>query len=302
VTPPGAATWEPPSWWAGLSGPDGVLHGLPLSGRPAMLAVVVTALLVLSAPLVWLSRSAELRRRWATWVVIATVVGPLLWWGVVPAAVLAAGVAVVACREYGRLLRLPRPDVAVLTVAALVLPAAALLRPSWLALLPLLLLLAPVVPMVGGDLTGGALRAAYLSFGIVWLAWGPAHLVIVYPDAFVIALAVAVCDVSSWAGGKALGRLPVLSTRFTPVSPNKTVAGLVGGAVGAGLLLAALGEEEPALWLAVAVAAPLGDLVASLFKRQAAVKDAGRCLPGFGGVLDRVDSLLLVLPVAAVLR
>lgn len=264
-------------------------------------AVAVTGLLVASAPAVWLSRSDELRRRWVTWLLIAVVAGPLLSWGAAPTAVLAAAVAAVASREYARLLRMPRPDCAALVLAAVLLPVTALVRPSWLALLPVVLLLTPVVPVLTRDVAAGGTRAAHLAFGIVWLAWAPAHLVLVHGDALLVVLAVAVCDVASWAGGRALGRLPVLSVRFTPVSPNKTVAGLVGGAVGAAVLLAALGAWSPALWLAVAVGAPLGDLVASLFKRQAGVKDAGRCLPGFGGVLDRVDSLLVVLPLVAVL-
>jgi phosphatidate cytidylyltransferase len=250
---------------------------------------------------VWLSRSAELRRRWTTWLVLAALAGPLLWWGIWPAALLAAGIAVLGCLEYGRMLRLRRTDVAALVTAGILLPIVAAARPGWLALLPLALLLSPILPMLGGDTAAGGLRAAYLAFGVVWLAWAPAHLVITYQDAFVLALAVAVCDVSSWAGGRMLGRLPVLSHRFSPVSPSKTVGGLAGGGAGAALLLVAVGEWTPALWCAVAVGAPLGDLVESLFKRQAQVKDTGAWLPGFGGILDRVDSLLLVLPLAAVL-
>jgi phosphatidate cytidylyltransferase len=196
---------------------------------------------------------------------------------------------------------LRRIDVAALVAAGVLLPFVALARPGWLALLPLVLLLTPVLPMLSADTAAGGLRAAYLAFGVVWLAWAPAHLVITYGDAFALALAVAVCDVASWAGGRTLGRLPVLSHRFSPVSPNKTIGGLLGGSAGAALLLLAVGEWTPALWCAVAVGAPLGDLVESLFKRQAQVKDAGSWLSGFGGILDRVDSLLLVLPLAAVL-
>jgi phosphatidate cytidylyltransferase len=295
------AAWEAPAWWRALVGPDGRLGPLPMTGRPVLLAAVVVALLLVSAPLVWLSRSAELRRRWLTWLVLAAVVGPLLWEGIWAAAGLAVLVAVLACVEYGRMLRLRRLDVAVLVAAGVLLPVVALERPGWLALLPLALLATPVVPMLGADTTAGGLRAAYLAFGTVWLAWAPAHLVIAYQDAFVLALAVAVCDVASWAGGGTLGRLPGLSRRFSPVSPNKTVGGLVAGGVGAAVLLLVLGEWAPSLWVAVAAGAPLGDLVESLFKRQARVKDAGAWLPGFGGILDRVDSLLLVLPLAAVL-
>ncbi len=119
-----------------------------------------------------------------------------------------------------------------------------------------------------------------------------------------------VCDSFAMWGGKAFGH-----TRLWPsVSPGKTrvggVAGLLGGVLAAvlweTLVLAPLGRGFP-LWQAVllglliALVAQVGDLVESLFKREAGVKDSSGLIPGHGGVLDRCDSLYFVLPVTLVM-
>ncbi|MEK2476986.1 phosphatidate cytidylyltransferase [Streptomyces noursei] len=92
----------------------------------------------------------------------------------------------------------------------------------------------------------------------------------------------------------AAGLLP-LARRLSALSPAKTWGGLVGSAALAALALWALGEWTPLRWLVVACGCAVGGLLESVIKRGAGVKDAGRRLPGFGGLLDRIDSLLVTL-------
>jgi phosphatidate cytidylyltransferase len=113
-------------------------------------------------------------------------------------------------------------------------------------------------------------------------------------------------DTAAYFGGKALGRRPLAPI----VSPNKTIEGgiaaLAAGPLGALAMawlvipeLAALGAASVAmLGLLVAAAAILGDLVESAIKRECGVKDSSGLLPGHGGLLDRMDSLLWAIPVA----
>lgn len=85
------------------------------------------------------------------------------------------------------------------------------------------------------------------------------------------------------------------------MSPNKTIGGQVGAFIGAFLVLTLLGTISIGLLIAVAFGGLAGDLLESMVKRDAQVKDAGTWLPGFGGLLDRIDSLLVVLPLAYVI-
>ena len=127
-----------------------------------------------------------------------------------------------------------------------------------------------------------------------------------------------VADIGAYFAGRAFGKRKLAPT----ISPGKSWAGAVGGAIGVVVLAvvgASLLQETPNLytdvlqrggWLAllllalgIDVLSVLGDLLESLMKRGMGVKDSSRLLPGHGGVLDRIDSLLPVLPftLAAVL-
>lgn len=271
------------------------------TGRAVFFFYVTMGLLAVGGLAVAVSGKAELRRRWLTWALIAPVVGLPIWAGHGPTAVLTAALALQAVREFSKLVELPGAERRLLYVLAVAYPLAAWLAPNLLALAPLVALACALPSLLAGDSTPGLRRAALAAFGSVWLCWSLAHLVVLWQDAFLLCFAAAAADVAAWCGGKGLRRFGWARRPLSPLSPNKTVGGLVGALLGATLVLALLGTLSPGLVIAVGVGGAVGDLLESMVKRQAGAKDAGGWLPGFGGLLDRVDSLLIGLPLAAVL-
>lgn len=278
----------------------GPLH-LHLYSLAVFLLWVTVAILALAGIVVLVSGKRELIQKWRTWALIAPAVGLPVWIGHGTTAALAAALAVVAVTEYARLVRLPRLDTYLLVALAVLYPVAAWLRPSLLALAPVVVLLCAVPSVLGGDVEHGAKRMAFAGFGSVWICWSLSHLVMVWPDAYLLCFAVAATDVAAWCGGKGLRRMAWARRPLSPLSPNKTVGGMVGAIIGAFVILSLLGTISIGLLVAVSIGGLFGDLLESMLKRQAQVKDVGCWLPGFGGLLDRIDSLLLVLPLAYLL-
>jgi phosphatidate cytidylyltransferase len=111
-----------------------------------------------------------------------------------------------------------------------------------------------------------------------------------------IIVGVVVSDVASLLIGMRFGRLPF----FGDISPRKTLEGAVGGVVCAVAVLLVGGygvlglqpQHAVALGVLIALSAQAGDLVESQMKRTAGLKDSSSLIPGHGGVLDRIDSVL----------
>jgi phosphatidate cytidylyltransferase len=152
-----------------------------------------------------------------------------------------------------------------------------------------------------------AAQAKYPTEDLVFLGLSPQSGI--YFVIFTLAVVIW-CDAGAYFAGRAYGR-----RKLAPrVSPGKTVEGALGGILAgvlAGLAAKAIFDQ---LWPDLSAAMPwtavipfgivlsvvgiIGDLVESLLKRDAAVKDAGAILPGMGGILDRIDAPLLAVPVA----
>jgi len=226
-------------------------------------------------------------------------------------AVLVAVLGAVALIEWSRLMDLPIHHKIALQAANLAIVVAVALLGSAAAewLIGGLVLLGLAWPVVRSD-TGRALRdLGIAAVGCVVIPVLLVHAVLLSVEfgtlgiTLFAALAVssAGSDVGAFMVGRRFGRTP-LAPRL---SPNKTREGVVGNVLGAivgltpfaGLLMPAF-----SLWSLliiaglVAIGALWGDLFESAVKREAGVKDAAQWLPGFGGILDRIDSLLLVVP------
>jgi phosphatidate cytidylyltransferase len=228
--------------------------------------------------------------------------------GVAGLAVLFSVIGAVALVEWARLFDLPLHRRVALVIAHVVVIAAVAMEgveaADWLvggvvlvgALWPVLRAdTSRAIHDLGMAAVGAVLITVLLAHGVaLGVEHGEAGIALV----LALAVACALSDVGAFIVGRRFGRRP-LAPRL---SPNKTAEGVVGNVAGAAIgLVPFVPAIAPTFGLPfVAALVPLvaagalwGDLLESAAKREAGVKDAGRWLPGFGGILDRIDSLLV---------
>ena len=148
-----------------------------------------------------------------------------------------------------------------------------------------------------------------LGFGWVGGLGSFGALILAQPHGDAILIGAVIGTISYDVGGYVIGSTTGQSKIAPRVSPNKTYEGLIGGMLLSIVVTTLVLNRFPGIypwsesmmncfWLgvAIALAAPIGDLAQSMIKRDMGVKDMGTLLPGHGGVFDRFDALLFVLP------
>ncbi|MGI4871625.1 MAG: phosphatidate cytidylyltransferase [Janthinobacterium lividum] len=299
------------------------MYGILPYAFGAILALLVTASAV-TALLMRLHPArnyTSVKLRIQTWWWLAALLFGSLSFHRSVAVVVLAVLSFLAFKEFLSLIPTRPMDNGVLLLAYLAIPVQYLwVNMAWYGMFIIFIpvyvfLLLPLRMVMGGE-TKGFLRAAgTLHWGLMTTAFSISHVayLLVLPAhagahgtvrgemlVFYLLVLTQLNDVAQFLWGKWLGRRPIAPK----VSPNKTVAGLLGGIGTTTLLAWVLGPWFTPLSPLFSVLAGLGislfgftgDVVISAIKRDIGVKDAGTFLPGHGGILDRLDSLTYTAP------
>jgi phosphatidate cytidylyltransferase len=257
-------------------------------------------------------RSASaLRQRIASALVLAPLGLAAAWFGPPLLSIVVAVAAGVMAWEWGRLCRADRSGGTPLIAAMVAIVVAAVIAASFGLTRP-----AVVIAVAGsaavGVLSRGSFQALLVAGGMLWIALPSIALIWLALDPragwattlWMLAVVWAT-DTGAFVAGRTFG-----GRRLAPrVSPNKTWSGLLGGVVCAalvgGVTALLVGSDRIALLVllsgALAVVAQIGDLAESIAKRHFGVKDSSGLIPGHGGLLDRLDGMLTVIPAVALL-
>ncbi len=163
-----------------------------------------------------------------------------------------------------------------------------------------------ISPILRNSVDGQLRKVSLAVFGYLYFGWMLGHFAFLAnsPNAIgylpYLTFAVAVADVAAFTSGKCFGKRKLRDK----ISPNKTVGGSLGSICVSMALPWLLGFALPGFTpiekiltgLIVGVGGQLGDLTISYIKRDLGIKDMGRCIPGHGGLLDRIDSLIFTAP------
>ena len=249
----------------------------------------------------------ELGKRFLGWLIIAPVflIGTFVK-GVVAALILFVFFYLVLA-EYMRVVGLQRPYIIHLYIFVPITFFTAQYFPELYSVLPAAAILTlTLVPIFTHHIEDLYMQLSFAGRGYLYLVWSVGHILLIQHLAgtgliMTTAIGVALSDVMQYTIGKLIGKHIIAPE----VNPHKAWEGLIGDLLGAGLAVYLLRFSLPAeftvvnqiiLIVLIGLGSAWGDLISSMIKRVANVKDWGQIIPGHGGLLDRANSMVIVIP------
>ncbi|MBI3243965.1 MAG: phosphatidate cytidylyltransferase [Chloroflexi bacterium] len=251
--------------------------------------------------------TGELGKRFIGWMIIAPLFLVATFVGGLAAAAILLFFFYRVTVEYVRVVGVERPYAIYLyTLIPATFLIAQFFPTLYFALPAASILLLTLVPILTRDVADLYLQLSYAGRGYLYLVWSIGHLILLKQAGGVglvilVGVGVALSDVMQYTVGKLIGRR-IISPE---VNPRKAWEGLLGDFIGAGVAVALFNFALPpefvlahkiALAFIIGLGAAWGDLISSLIKRVAGSKDWGDFLPGHGGLLDRANSMVVVIP------
>ena len=286
---------------------------LPTMQRIGLLLLVSAALVgIVERRRLWPPRrllESSLTRRMLSWAFMAPTFSLAIFVGGPVSLLTVLYLIVQGLREFALVTGMAPEYARVVTVLGGVSVLTALLAPAVFPFLPVVaLVLLSGFALAQGVVDGSYRQLTAALFAYMYLPMMLSFFVLIGRHQaggtavlLILGFGVALSDILAFTAGNLLG-----GPRLAPaISPNKTLAGVVGSLVGAYLGFGIVAYALPAGWplplvlalpALIGVASVWGDLLESLIKRSFAAKDAGTLLPGMGGLLDRIDSLIVAMP------
>lgn len=252
-------------------------------------------------------------KRIITGVLVGLAVGIVIWAGEPWFTLTVCLVTILATLEFYRIVQ--SEHVQPLTYFGLALSVLVVLNSHspYSFTLPILLVLATLVPLIWmlfrQNKDHAFINWGWTLAGVLYIGWLLSFYITLRAFdqgiwwAFMVLASTALCDVFAYAVGSLTGKHPIASS----VSPGKTWEGCAGGMAASIIVAVVLSicfNLPLQYWqmviagIIIGLLSEAGDLVESLLKRNMRTKDTGSLLPGHGGILDRIDSHLLIAPVA----